>query len=49
MPDLKERNKSLVEENEQLRGYIGRLLVGVINHSPGVLEIGQSESKRDHQ
>ena len=37
--ELKERNKSLFEENEQLRGYIDKLLLGVLDHSPGVLEI----------
>jgi hypothetical protein len=37
--ELKDRNKSLKEENEQLRGYIEKLLVEIINHSPGVLEI----------
>jgi hypothetical protein len=39
LAELKDKNKSLHEENEQLRGYIDRLLVGVLTHSPGVLEV----------
>ena len=42
--ELKERNNSLVEENEQLKNYIGRLLLAVIEHSPEVLEVKASAS-----
>lgn len=39
LAELKDANKDLSEENEQLRGYINRLLIGVLNHSPAVLEV----------
>lgn len=37
--DLKERNKVLSDENEQLKNYIDNLLVAIIEQSPQVLEI----------
>lgn len=37
--DLKERNKVLSDENEQLKNYIDNLLVAIIEQSPEVLEI----------
>ena len=37
--ELKDSNKSLLEENEQLHAYVDRLLVGVLTHSPGMLEV----------
>lgn len=46
--DLKDRNKNLSEENEQLRGYIDRLLVGVLTHSPGVLEVPSTADSFRH-
>lgn len=42
--ELKDNNKNLCEENDQLRGYIDRLLLGVLAHSPGVLEIPSTSS-----
>jgi hypothetical protein len=40
--ELKDSNKSLLEENEQLHAYVDRLLVGVLTHSPGMLEVQSS-------
>ena len=49
LTELKDSNKMLSEENDQLRGYIDRLLLGVLAHSPGVLEISTSpDSLQDH-
>ena len=42
LAELKDSNKSLAEENGELRGYIDRLLLAVITHSPGVLEVQPS-------
>ena len=40
--ELKDSNKSLLEENEQLHSYIDRLLLGILTHSPGMLEVQSS-------
>lgn len=42
LTELKDSNKSLLEENEQLHSYIDRLLLGVLTHSPGMLEVQSS-------
>ena len=46
-PDLKDENGQLRDENQSLKNYIERLLLGIISTSPGILEVkGESTSRR---
>ena len=46
-PDLKDENVQLRDENQSLKNYIDRLLLGIISTSPEILEVkGESTTRR---
>lgn len=46
-PDLKDENLQLRDENQSLKNYIDRLLLGIISTSPEILEVkGESTTRR---